>query len=392
MEIITGRTGEQHVRARDDGELNQLFLGNGDFVLSTGQQFAAEIAPQAKVRVYDGTVIMQGRQAKIRPSTGSELIEFDATVAGMRRADYIVAEYSQDNEAYEQVVLKAVAGTPSATSYILPSLQQGNIDNGQTHQMPLWEVRFDGHNISGLFKKFTVLNTTPIQTALDTANAAKSQITADLNSFKQTLSADMIRYQDVVDADIASHKSSVYARLDALAGVVRVAPLMTVVAHNLITQVKTIYSKDFDLGQYTRTWSISGLNYHNGEEIVGTYTDSNRGTDTVIDTVWGVYGTASTDVATYDGQNSFEIDEFQRYADRITRITIERGIEVRVPATGYTYENTDVFVLYLNGLKVPVDRYEVEAIGSDLSVTSNMFTIGTLYNDIEIEIWRPEEA
>ena len=158
MEIITGRTGEPHVYAADDAEIYKLFLGDGDFILTTGNKLRAEMNGVNQVRVYDGSLMMQGRLAKTRPSDGYDTLDLDVGVTGYKRVDLIVAEYNQTIETHteeiegevvtvtdiiESVELKVVKGTPNQNSYVEPEITTGNIDQGQTHQMKLWAVRLD---------------------------------------------------------------------------------------------------------------------------------------------------------------------------------------------------------------------------------------------------------
>lgn len=206
MEIITGRTGTPHVYAADDAEIYKLFLGDGDYRLTTGNQLSASLINPQSVRINDGSIMMQGRLAKIRSSDGFDVVELDSGTVGWKRADLIVAEYNQTTETrqeeidgemvaitdvLESVELNVVKGTPNQTSYIAPAVTTGNIDLGQTHQVPLWEVRFDGINNSGLIdRRPALLDTSPIQTAISIATNAISQVQAQM----ATLQSDIYEY------------------------------------------------------------------------------------------------------------------------------------------------------------------------------------------------------
>lgn len=298
IEIITGRTGEQHVLSIDDAELHRTLLGNGDFVLSTGEKFQARMNGANRVDIYQGTAIMQGRQVKIR--SGSQRIETDAGVIGMKRQDAIVIEYEKVGDI-ETVELKAIKGPNNANAYVAPTIPyiNGIIDLGEKHQMPLWYVRYDGLNFDSLIDARVVLNTTPIQTALDTATAARAQIEAEMNSYKALIESE----------------------LNAIRNVVSVAPLTMLTGHN----------------------------------------------------IYGIRDTITEGGTTYN------------------------VMTLRMPVVGYTQQNNDVFVVYLNGLRVTNDS--IARIRKDnLNILwvqlyeSAGYVAGdnTVYDDVEVEVWRPE--
>ena len=198
MKIITGRTGEHHVYASDDAELYRLFLGDGDYVLPTGSKFDARLQGTNQLDVYDGSLIMQGRLAKIR--TGFDTLTFDNGTVGYKRVDLVVAEYNQtitekevqveDPETHEiitvtqedkleDVTLKVVKGenVKDTQPYVEPEIETGDIDAGETHQMKLYAVRFDGINNDGVVSYIDgqLLTETPYNTLIATTLAAKAQ-------------------------------------------------------------------------------------------------------------------------------------------------------------------------------------------------------------------------
>lgn len=378
LELITGHTGEQHVLAIDDAEIYRTLLGNGDFILSTGHKFEARMNGANKVDIYDGTAIIQGRQMKIR--SGYQELNTEGGVTGYRREDAVVLEYSKSGDI-ETAELKVIKGANNASAYKPPTLIQGNIDEGQTRQVRLWGVRYNGINFDSLIDYRTILDTTPIQTALDTATAAKAQITADLESYKQTLTAEMVEYQE-----------DTYDRLNALASVVRVAPLTTVVGHNLKPSGIAVYTKEFTRGSFPKEWSISGLGFARGDAVRGIYYIDKGPIDEAREETWCTYGSA-VDNATYvyDGENSFYFKETSSNAN-IVEVSVYKGGSISVPAPSYTYSSNDVFIAYINGLKLPTDQYTVTYNNGNLIISSEVLFSGRYYDDVEIEVWRPEEA
>ena len=231
MEIITGRTGQPHVYAADDAEIYKLFLGDADFVLQTGNKLNAAMYGTNAVRIYDGSLIMQGRLAKIRPSDGYDELSLDVGTTGYRRVDLIVAEYNQTvtenqieqggevvtvRDVIESVELKVVKGTPNANSYVEPAITTGNIDAGETHQMKLWAVRLNGINFDGLidYRDLQSVDTTPIQTAITLANSAVSQIEAQMAA----LQSDIYDYADELRQGITSGFSGCWKKIVDVSG------------------------------------------------------------------------------------------------------------------------------------------------------------------------------
>lgn len=223
MEIITGRTGQPHVYAADDAEIYKLFLGDGDFCLVTGNRLSATRSGTLAntIVVSDGSIIMQGRLAKIRNTSGADLMQYDVGTNGYTRTDLIVAEYNQTitetqieqggevvtvRDIVESIELKVVKGTPvpygagGARTYTEPDLVTGNIDNGETHQMKLYAIRLDGMDFDSIVDYRVFLDTTPIQTALNLATQSVAQIQSQM----ATLQNDVFTYADNLRADITS--------------------------------------------------------------------------------------------------------------------------------------------------------------------------------------------
>lgn len=185
MQLITGRTGVQHVKAIDDAEIIRTLLGDGDYVLSTGQKMNAQMNGTNEIDIYHGTAIMQGRQVKIRSSEGYNAVSLDNGVTGYKRWDVVVIEYTKDDDI-EDATLKVIKGANS-TGYVEPTVPyiNGSIDNGETHQMKLWGVRFDGINFDGLIDYRTVLDTSPVNVLLDSLTAIEEQIEARISAVEQ---------------------------------------------------------------------------------------------------------------------------------------------------------------------------------------------------------------
>lgn len=271
MQLITGRTGVQHVKAIDDAEIIRTLLGDGDYVLSTGQKMNAQMNGTNEIDIYHGTAIMQGRQVKIRSSEGYNAVSLDNGVTGYKRWDVVVIEYTKEDDI-EDATLKVIKGANS-TGYVEPTVPyiNGSIDNGETHQMKLWGVRFDGINFDSLIDYRTVLDTSPVNVLLSSMTAIEEQIEA---------------------------------RIASVENMAKTVPMFRV---------------------------------------------------------------DGTDMTTVSNALTFE------------------------KPTGYTYANTDGFMLWLNGLRILDDDYEVSSSGSNLVVTLPNIDDEAYYDEIILDIWKMED-
>lgn len=275
MELITGKTGVPHVYAADDAELYRLFLGDGAYVLPTGNKLNATMNGASSVRVFDGSIIMQGRLAKIRPTTGFDELSLAAGVVGQKRVDLVVAEYHKEQEEvidawivgdeplaidwlsltdggtafvpergqlyklkntvgeYEADTLwrwvgnvyvrslvqelehcdtKIIQGSYNSAAYIEPEITTGDIDKGQTHQVKLWAIRFDGINVDGNPIDYrTFLTDTPYNTLIATALQTKAQADAQM--------ADVLQQVETFANDISQSVltgEALYIKTEAL--------------------------------------------------------------------------------------------------------------------------------------------------------------------------------
>lgn len=161
LHLVTGYAGEEHVTSADMGSYNAAMLGNGEYVLERGNQFAASIISNNKVKVLDGDLMMQGRHVRLQENTYVEL-DFENGTQGYKRNDLIVARYTKDNTTgVESCNLVVIKGTPSTSAASDPAYTTGDIinDHVEINDMPLHRVPFDGLNMQSLVPLFGVLPT-----------------------------------------------------------------------------------------------------------------------------------------------------------------------------------------------------------------------------------------
>lgn len=157
VENITGHSGKEHVTAEAAGALHAGIIGSGKYVLTGGNQFAAEVVSNNLIKIKSGELVNQGRHMRIQVNSYEEVTIQNGT-QGMKRHDLIVMRYKHDTsaqvESAELVVLKGISGT---TAYD-PVYTQGNILNGDLQDdFPLYRVSLNGLTVESVTPLFSVL-------------------------------------------------------------------------------------------------------------------------------------------------------------------------------------------------------------------------------------------
>ena len=176
MKIITGHTGEPHVYAVDDAAVNKLLVGDGDFVLPYGNKLAATKTDAHTIVISDGYMITQGRLGTVRVGE-EETFNLNGGTDGYNMAYFIVVEYSISQSGIESMTLKPIAGAKTTSSTPSdPTITTGDIDNGETHQVPLWRVILTGTTITKMERATTLLEVNPIDELYGDLNNMKSDV------------------------------------------------------------------------------------------------------------------------------------------------------------------------------------------------------------------------
>lgn len=150
IKIITGQSGEQHINSADDGAINIGMIGEGQYVLPTGNKMSCQKISNSIVRINDGIGINQGRFFCI-PYGDYEDVTIDNGVAGVKRCDLIVARYSLDADtAIETCEIVLIKGN-SGAAYVVPPCIKSNIyEGGKTSDMPLYKIMINGTSIDSI--------------------------------------------------------------------------------------------------------------------------------------------------------------------------------------------------------------------------------------------------
>lgn len=158
MHLVTGYAGREHVTAADQGAFHSAFLGSGEFVFGTGNQFAASIISNNQVRVLDGDIYMQGRFVRHDESTYVDLVIENGT-QGQYRNDLIVARYTKNvATTIEEVNLVVIKGEPTTSNPADPAYTTGDIlvAGDILHDMPLYRVVIHGVNLTEVVPLFVL--------------------------------------------------------------------------------------------------------------------------------------------------------------------------------------------------------------------------------------------
>ena len=158
--LVTGYAGSEHITSADDGAFNAAFFGDGQFVMSSGNKFKAEIVDNNTVRILDGDLLMSGRHVRIERNAYEELTIATGTATSKRR-DLICMTYSKDaSTGVESAYLEVIKGMASATNPPTPTCNTASILNGATKsQMPLYVVEINGVTLSAVTAVFDTQET-----------------------------------------------------------------------------------------------------------------------------------------------------------------------------------------------------------------------------------------
>lgn len=158
FEIIDGYAGKAHITQDQIGDCNAGTYGSENYVLPVGRKLAYEIITNNKIRVYDGSFLIQGRRCHLQSNTYVDFVVENGS-QGEKRYDILAAKYVKDAvtkvETIESVTYK---GVPSSGTPDDPSIDSGDIRAGESPiAFPLYRVVIDGINIASVEPLFETL-------------------------------------------------------------------------------------------------------------------------------------------------------------------------------------------------------------------------------------------
>lgn len=161
VQLETGDTGRA-VTADSDGALYSGIFGLENYVVYTGNKFKAEIQSNNKIKINDGSAIMNGRHIRI-PSGDSELVTINNGSQGKNRIDIIVFRYKKELTGMESANLVVIQGEETTSVAKTPNHIKGSILTGAVQaDFPLYSVELKGISIveiTPLFKVVTDMST-----------------------------------------------------------------------------------------------------------------------------------------------------------------------------------------------------------------------------------------
>ena len=199
MNILTGYRGTPHITSAQDRAKNQGAFGEDSYILSVGQNLAAEIVSANEIRIRDGVLTHQGCVANIEQGAYDSLDISNGT-QGMLRTDLIVARYTKNSETnVEDISLVVIEGEAAASSPVTPSYNDGDIQSGDTPvDMPLYKVNINGVTISSVdliadtIWSLQSIGDTALPTAAQTISGAIAEHEADISQINGNLSRKFI--------------------------------------------------------------------------------------------------------------------------------------------------------------------------------------------------------
>ena len=158
MHLITGKKGQPHITAENQGFINSEIFGADNYVFEFSKNFEAVKLDDNHIQIKDGQGMMNGRHFEIEKDT-TEQVSIDSGAIGYIRFDLIVARYTKNQSGIENVELAVIKGqTRQGILPVDPDYNEGNILDGDTLvDFPLYRVVINDLEISGIEPLFTAV-------------------------------------------------------------------------------------------------------------------------------------------------------------------------------------------------------------------------------------------
>lgn len=157
MEIITGKTGTQHITSDDDRIKQAVLFGKNDYVLNTGLKFKHTLETANLIRIADGDAMMQGTHVRIRQGHTDE-VTINSGSSGYKRITLICIRY-ENNGGIESAKLIAKDGELSTGTPTEPEvIKQDLLKGGTIRELPLYKVTLNGINVEEVKPLFSTVN------------------------------------------------------------------------------------------------------------------------------------------------------------------------------------------------------------------------------------------
>ena len=194
MKIITGYTGEPHVKSDHDRAVYRGIVGEGSYILNVGSKLAAEVISANEIRIRDGVLSHQGCFGIVETGTYDTLTIANGA-QGMQRKDLIVCRYQKTGNI-ESMSFVVIQGTPAASNPATPAYNEGLIADGDSPvDFPLYVINLGGIAITSVDK-----------IATEVAGVAEiiGDLTAQISEMEQSVEDTLTDYMVRVDVPLGA--------------------------------------------------------------------------------------------------------------------------------------------------------------------------------------------
>lgn len=151
---------EAHIFAEDDAAIFQSIFGE-DGVFATGDRMKATVINNNQVRVGNGILCVGGHIGRTVYGDYSDMTIENGEIS-KNRNDIITAVFSTTGEkGIDKFKIEVKKGTPGVVAED-PELTKENLyEGGKLRELPLWRVKLEGINITGVEQMFKIIPKIP---------------------------------------------------------------------------------------------------------------------------------------------------------------------------------------------------------------------------------------
>lgn len=149
MIIVSGRTGTSHVTSRQFRQFVEGTLGQGSYIITSGENLEAELASNNSLKIRSGMMSHHGNISAVEIGTYDEVTLTNGT-QGTKRIDLVVNRYTRNGETeVESNEWVVIEGAPDADVPAVPEYISGNLQDGDlVDDCPVFKIHYDGINVA----------------------------------------------------------------------------------------------------------------------------------------------------------------------------------------------------------------------------------------------------
>ncbi len=210
LNLITGKSGTQHVTSGDMGAVQAALVGNASYLLQDADGAFPAVSMQSanKALVPTLNLILEGRYARVAEE---EAVTIESGRTGVNRNDLVCVKYERDSNNIESVTLAVLKGTASSGTATDPTVPEGSIlDGAATVWIPIARVPISGVNAGT--PVMLIRQMPPISQLWDSVTHSCKLKFQDTKSFVESAYSggnEIIVRDGLIFVDLASFKSTV---------------------------------------------------------------------------------------------------------------------------------------------------------------------------------------